>query len=182
MDIVVATKGTIYLASDAMNTAGAGIHISASGTEEGYFVVDYDNAVAAPNRRGDPISEYNEHTHINVKETDVGRRTALWGATCFPGFELRLAVDNTSAKVGLTRLICIADANEEKLLEEMDAFLRKQLCTLVVVQVPGIHQAADARSRGQPSSPLLMSRSKKYLEEARTDEWFRSLRKQQRRT
>ncbi len=87
--------------------------------------------------------------HINFKETDMARRAVEWCAEKFQDAEIRLAVDNSTAKMGLTRFVFTADAELECKLERTEQHLLANQCSLMVVQVRGLDEAADERSRGR---------------------------------
>lgn len=157
-------RPVILMASDAMKDAGAFIMMSPEGAELAHQRV-----------------KYSEQLNINYKETDIARLAVLFAARRQPGSEIRIAVDNSTAFVALKRRVFVADEEEQRLLDEMTASLRQHDCYLIPVQVPGIHQAADDRSRGEHYSvPERIRACVEYLLGARVENWFISLNKRRR--
>lgn len=161
-DVPVSSQ-VILLATDAMKIKGAAVRFSADGIELDHLEWDLD-----------------ELLHINHKETDTARLGVDWVATEFPNSEIRLAVDNTTAAVALSKFVFTSDKELQTKLEETEQTLVTQHCYLIVVQVPGIDQGADERSRGNVSAPDRLRRCGKYLLEFRSNDWFRNLRIRQR--
>ena len=153
-------RPTILLASDAMKNKGAVVLISPEGQELAFFTYDFDESLS-----------------INYKETDIGRRAVLWALRKFPGSDIRLAVDNTTAAVGLSKTIFTADADLQTKLDEMSVVTKEADSTLTVVQVQGVVMAADERSRGSVSRTSKMKICADFLLAARTMDWFQALRK-----
>ena len=153
----------ILLASDAMKTNGAFLWLSPQGAELDFGTHKFESTLS-----------------INFKETDMGRRALLWAIRRFPVCDIRLAVDNTTAFVGLTRLIFISDDDLQNAIDEMSAEAKAADCTLAIVQVAGLVMAADERSRGRISDPQKGKICADFLLQARTLSWFVQLRKRQR--
>ncbi len=152
----------ILLASDAMKNNGAVVFFDASGKE-----IDIT------------VKKYSAELSINFKETDIARTGVVKYATRFPGSEIRLCVDNTTALVAMKRRIFSADEEQQEKLDEMTNLLQNTNTVLLVCQVAGLHMAADERSRGLVSSREKMILCAKFLEEIRTTHWFLNLRKNQ---
>jgi hypothetical protein len=154
------TRPIVLMATDAMKNKGAAVMFSVQGEELDFCLHDFD-----------------EKLSINFKETDMGRRGVLWAAQKFPNSDIRLAVDNTTASVGLTRAVFTADDELQLDLDAMGLELKHHKCTLTVVQVAGVVMAADERSRGSTSDKPKMKICAEFLMQARTRHWFSSLRK-----
>ena len=154
------SRPIVLLATDAMKNKGAAVMFSVEGVELDFCLHDFD-----------------EQLSINFKETDMGRRGVLWAAQKFPNSDIRLAVDNTTASVGLTRAIFTADDKLQLDLDAMGLQLKHHKCTLTVVQVAGVVIAADERPRGAVSDRSKMKTCADLLSAARTYHWFRELRK-----
>jgi hypothetical protein len=150
----------ILLASDAMKDNGAVVHFDASGNEIDVTEKRYDTKLS-----------------INFKETDIARTAVVKFARRFPGSEIRLCVDNTTALVAMKRRIFTADAELQEKLDDMTEILHETDTVLLVCQVAGLHMAADERSRGLASSKEKMIICAKFLDNIRTVHWFLNLRK-----
>jgi hypothetical protein len=154
------TRRKILVASDAMKDNGAAIIMSESGTEMAVMRHAYD-----------------EQLHINWKETDIARRAVCWICSKYQNCEIRLAVDNTTACVGLSRIIFVSDPQLQRDLDDMTSDMKEQNNTLLIVQVPGVVMAADERSRGQSSDVRKMKICVDFLLQARDSHWFTNLKK-----
>jgi len=143
-----------------MKSKGASILLGTEGEERHFVTHDYEDSLS-----------------INYKETDIARRAVLWAVQNFPGADIRVAVDNTSACVALTRTVYTANASLQRDLDEMMHRVAIADSTLTVVQVAGLVMAADERSRGKSSDSNKIKTCAKFLLEARTMHWFAQLRK-----
>jgi len=134
---------TVLAASDAMNSRAAGISISPQATETDFITYDFDASETS--------------RHINWKETIIAILTLRWLLPLIEEFSvIRIGVNNTTAWVALDKLVFTCDETLQIELDDLAEAFDKKKCQWTTVQVPGIDQPSDARSRGLVTDPRIL--------------------------
>ena len=146
---VAATKGFVWMASDASDSTMAVVHLGAEGARL---------AMA-------PWSESPKARHIYFKEMEAARAAIEWACEKFPGHVVVLATDNMAVfwaiKRGYTQVLGAQDD-----VRRINAALNKGACELEAVLVPGKWNVADQPSRGVDLCPKNERSTRRVINEA----------------
>lgn len=145
---------TLLLAVDAMNTQGAAVILGYDGAEQDFRIFPMQRLM-----------------HINAKETRTALEGLEWSLERIStNTMVRIATDNTAAFVVLRRQTCTFDVDLQRRVDAIRTLFRDKNCDWLPVQVPGIDQAADARSRGSVTEVPIGKRTVAWLTAATADE------------